>query len=280
MNSENAYKKALIFAKDHYENFPVVSFLIRKELRKDVAIIYWFARTADDLADEGNHSEKERLENLEIFENRLTRLLNDNFESEFDLALAESIKTRNLNPAHFYNLLKAFKQDVVKKRYAAFSEVKDYCKNSANPVGRLILELHDIRNEEAFSYSDDICTALQLTNFYQDTAIDFEKGRIYYPLEEMEKFKVVEKMFRLNENNSNLRELVKFSTSRTKELFNRGKNLLHYLDGCLKMEIKWTILGGEKILGKIEENNFDVIQQRPIITKIDFIWLIIKSFLI
>jgi squalene synthase HpnC len=280
MNSENAYKKALIFAKDHYENFPVVSFLIRKELRKDVAIIYWFARTADDLADEGNHSEKERLENLEIFENRLTRLLNDNFESEFDLALAESIKTRNLNPAHFYNLLKAFKQDVVKKRYAAFSEVKDYCKNSANPVGRLILELHDIRNEEAFSYSDDICTALQLTNFYQDTAIDFGKGRIYYPLEEMEKFKVVEKMFRLNENNSNLRELVKFSTSRTKELFNRGKNLLHYLDGCLKMEIKWTILGGEKILGKIEENNFDVIQQRPIITKIDFIWLIIKSFLI
>ena len=280
MNSENAYKKALIFAREHYENFPVVSFLIRKEIRKDVAIIYWFARTADDLADEGNYSENERLENLEKFENRLNNLLNDKFESEFDMALAKSIKTRNLNPAHFYNLLKAFKQDVVKKRYAAFSEVEDYCRNSANPVGRLILELHDIRNEEAFRYSDDICTALQLTNFYQDTAIDFEKGRIYYPLDEMEKFNVVEKMFLLKENNSNLRKLVKFSTNRTKKLFENGKNLLRYLDGRLKMEIKWTILGGEKILRKIEENNFDVIQQRPVLTKSDFTWLIIKSFLI
>ena len=280
MNSENAYKNALIFAREHYENFPVVSFLIRKELRRDVAIIYWFARTADDLADEGNFSENERLENLEKFESRLNNLLNDKFESEFDMALAKSIKTRNLNPAHFYNLLKAFKQDVVKKRYAAFSEVEGYCRNSANPVGRLILELHDIRNDEAFSYSDDICTALQLTNFYQDTVIDFEKGRIYYPIDEMEKFNVVEKMFRIKENNSNLRELVKFSANRTKKLFENGKHLLRHLDGRLKMEIKWTILGGEKILKKIEENNFDVIQQRPVLTKSDFTWLIIKSFLI
>ncbi len=121
---------------------------------------------------------------------------------------------------------------------------------------------------------------LQLTNFYQDTAIDFKKGRIYYPLDEMEKFNVVEKMFLLKENNSNLRKLVKFSTNRTKKLFENGKNLLRYLDGRLKMEIKWTILGGEKILRKIEENNFDVIQQRPVLTKSDFTWLIIKSFLI
>jgi len=280
MNSESAYNKAISFAKEHYENFPVVSFLIRKELRKHVAIIYWFARTADDMADEGNLAQEERLENLEKFGNRLTGLLNNKYENEFDLALAETIKERNLSPAHFYNLLKAFKQDVVKKKYTSFPEVIDYCSNSANPVGRLILELHDIRDPEAFEYSDDICTALQLTNFYQDTGIDFGNGRIYYPIDEMEKFKVDEKMFLIKENNSNLRKLVKFSTNRAKDLFVNGKNLMRYIDGRLKIEIKWTILGGEKILEKIEKNNYNVIQQRPVLTKTEFAGLVIKSFLL
>ena len=139
MNVENSYKKALEYAKTHYENFPVVSFLIPRELRKDITIIYWFARTADDFADEGNVSEKERLENLDKIEKRLSNSLNGKPGDEFDLALAETISSRKLSPENFYNLLKAFKQDVVKKRYADFSEVLGYCKNSANPVGRLIL---------------------------------------------------------------------------------------------------------------------------------------------
>lgn len=279
MNSESAYKKALNFAKNHYENFPVVSFLIRKELRKHVAVIYWFARTADDIADEGDIPEEVRLANLNKFEDRLTGLLNNKFENEFDKALAETIKDKNLSKEHFYNLLQAFRQDIIKKRYYSFAELKEYCRNSANPVGRLILEIYDIRDPKAFEYSDNICTALQLTNFYQDTAIDFEKGRIYYPLDEMEKFKVVEKMFLIKENNSNLKELVKYSIIRTKDLFDDGKNLLHFLKGRLKLEIKWTILGGEKILGKIENNNYNVVQQRPVLNKIDFTGLIIKSFL-
>ncbi len=277
MNVENSYKKALEYTKTHYENFPVVSFLIPRELQKDVAIIYWFARTADDFADEGNFSEKERLENLDKFERRLSNSLNGKPGDEFDLALAEAISSRKLSPENFYNLLKAFKQDVVKKRYTNFSEVLEYCKNSANPVGRLILELFDIRSEKAFQYSDNICTALQLTNFYQDVKIDYAKGRIYFPIDEMEKFGVTENMFVMNENTRNLQELVKFNIERTRGLFLSGRHLFEYLSGRLRVEITWTVFGGVAILDKIEKNNYNVLNKRPTLNKLDFIRLFLKS---
>jgi squalene synthase HpnC len=277
MTSKSTYEKALEFAKSHYENFPVISFLIPKELRKDVAIIYWFARTADDFADEGNIPDKVRIENLENYENRLTNLLNGNFENEFDYALSQTIKSRRLSPEYFYNLLKAFKQDVVKKRYTNFSEVLDYCKNSANPVGRIILELFNIRNNEAFQFSDDICTALQLTNFYQDVAIDYKKSRIYLPEDEMKNFDVTENMFRMNENSRNLKQLVKFNVDRTRNLFDKGKGLFSFLSGMLRIEIKWTVFGGEAILNKIEKNDFDVLNNRPELNKTDIIGLFLKS---
>jgi squalene synthase HpnC len=279
MTNESTYEKALEFAKSHYENFPVISFFIPKELRKDVAIIYWFARTADDFADEGNVTEKDRLKNLDNFENRLTNLLNGNFEDEFDYALAQTIKSRRLSAEYFYNLLKAFKQDVVKRRYENFSEVQNYCKNSANPVGRLILELFNIRNNEAFQFSDNICTALQLTNFYQDVAIDYHKGRIYFPEDEMKNFDVTENMFRINENSRNLQQLVKFNLDRTRKLFKQGRGLFGFLSGRLRIEIKWTVFGGEAILDKIEKNDFDVLNNRPELNKTDFIGLLLKSII-
>ncbi|MEJ2618402.1 MAG: squalene/phytoene synthase family protein, partial [Ignavibacteriaceae bacterium] len=179
MKQDNPVKESLSLSKNHYENFPVVSFLVPKHLRKDVAIIYWFARTADDFADEGNLLPEERLRKLNEFEHRLTSLLKGNCEGDIEFALNKTIKERNLTPKYFYDLLKAFKQDVVKKSYENFEELLDYCNYSANPVGRLILELNDIRNDEAFGYSDKICTALQLTNFYQDIKVDYLKGRIY-----------------------------------------------------------------------------------------------------
>ena len=142
--------------------------------------------------------------------------------NDFFSALIHTIKTKNLTPQYFYSLLSAFKQDVIKTRYKNFNELQDYCKNSANPVGRLILELFDIRNEEANRYSDNICTALQLTNFLQDTSIDYKKGRIYYPLDEMRKFSVTEKSFEL-ENNLKLKRLVEFNVERIQKLFDEGK---------------------------------------------------------
>lgn len=279
MDIESAYNDALEFARNHYENFPVVSFLVPKNLRKHVAIIYWFARTADDLADEGSMKSEERIKKLEEFENRLTELLNGNYSNPFELALHSTIETKNLSPENFYNLLKAFKQDVIKKRYNDFSEVLDYCRYSANPVGRLILELNDIRDEKVFHYSDQVCTALQLTNFWQDTWNDFQKGRIYYPLDEMERFGVTEKVFELKENNLNLKALVKYNVERTNQFFNEGKGLIKYLNGRLKYEIKWTILGGGTILKKIVLNDFDVLNLRPVLTKKDFLILFMKSIL-
>ncbi len=277
MNIDSAYEEALEFAKNHYENFPVASFLIPKSLRKHVAIIYWFARTADDIADEGEMKPEERLKKLENFENRLTELLNGNFSNPFELALHSTIEAKNLSQENFYNLLKAFKQDVIKKSYKDFPDLLNYCKYSANPVGRLILELNNIRNEDAFNYSDKICTALQLTNFWQDTLIDFLKGRIYYPIDEMENFGVMEKVFELKENNLNLQALVKHNVERTSQLFEEGKNLIKFLHGRLKFEIKWTIFGGEAILKKIESNDFNVLNLRPTLSKRDFLLLLLKS---
>jgi squalene synthase HpnC len=268
---------AIAFAKNHYENFPVVSFLIPKKLQKHVAIIYWFARTADDFADEGELNSEERLKKINDFEEELNSTLEGNPKNEFQSALAKTIKDKNLTPQLFYDLLKAFKQDVIKKRYRDFNEVLEYCKNSANPVGRLILELFDIRNEKAFQYSDKICTALQLTNFYQDTIIDYKKGRIYFPEEEMQKFSVSPKSFELRENNINLKQLVKFNVERTVALFDEGKNLLDHLQGRLKFEIKWTILGGKAILDKIKKQDYNVLHYSPELSKTDFIRLFFRA---
>jgi len=276
---ESGYKDAQDLVKFHYENFPVVSFLIPKKYRADIAIIYWFARTADDYADEGNYSSSIRLEKLQAFEDRLKSLLNDNSTTQFEAALRNTIVTRSINPEYFFNLLKAFKQDVIKTRYADFNEVMDYCSNSANPVGRILLELFDIRDDKAYYYSDRICTALQITNFIQDTRIDFFKGRIYYPLDDMGKFGVVKKMFEMNEINFNLKKLIEFSVDRAQSLFDEGKLLLEFLSGRFKYEIGWTIKGGEEILNKIRGSDFDVFIKRPVLNKTDYLKLLFKSFI-
>lgn len=275
---ESGYREALSLAKSHYENFPVVSLLIPTKFRNDIAIIYWFARTADDYADEGNYSSSLRLEKLQALEERLNSLLNNIPADEFEAALKNTIETQKLNPEHFFNLLRAFKQDVTKTRYADFNEVLDYCSNSANPVGRILLELFDVRNDKAFKYSDKICTALQITNFIQDTTVDFGKGRIYYPLDEMEKFSVDEKMFEMNEISFNLKKLIEFSVNRTQIMFDEGKSLLEFLSGRFKYEIAWTIRGGEEILNKIRGADFDIFTRRPVLTKADYLKLLIKSF--
>ena len=277
LNIGAGYRNALILAKLHYENFPVISLLVPKDLRKHLAIIYWFARTADDFADEGNQTEDERFRNLSYFEIRLNDLINENCLSDLEAALSNTIKTKNLSTKYFFNLLEAFKQDVTKKRYTNFNELLDYCCNSANPVGRVILELLNVKDDQAIYYSDKICTALQNTNLVQDTDIDYKKGRIYYPLDEMEKYGVTEKMFELRENNLNFSNLVEFSIDRTQRMFNEGKNLLAYLKGRLKYEIAATINGGELILNKIKEQNYDVLNNRPVLNKSDYFKLFIKS---
>ena len=274
----SGYNEAIQLAKSHYENFPVVSFLIPSNLRKHVALVYWFARTADDIADENNYSEEERLIKLNTFEDRFRSLLEKQPADNLMSALKNTITSKNLNPENFLKLLKAFRQDVTKKRYSTFDEVLEYCSCSANPVGRILLELFNIRNDKANYYSDKICTALQITNFLQDIDIDYQKGRIYYPAEEMQKFGVSEKMFEIRKNNSNLKELIEFSVNRVMTLFNEGKPLLEYLSGRFKYEIDWTIKGGETILNKIRGADFDVFSNRPVLTKTDHLRILMKVF--
>jgi len=272
-----AYKEAEAFAKSHYENFPVVSFLIPKNLRKHIAIIYWFARTADDIADEGTFTQEERINRLNIFEARLTDLLKGKFKSSYELALYSTICERNLSSKLFFDLLKAFKQDAVKKKYSNFNGLLKYCEFSANPIGRLILQLNDIRNDKALYYSDNICTALQFTNFYQDTEIDTRKERFYYPMDEMQKYGVTEKSLLNGINNLNFQNLLKSSITRAEEMLNEGKGILNYLKGRLKFEINWTILGGEAILHKIKFNNYMIFNNRPKINKFNSLYLLIKA---
>ncbi len=275
MNSD--IKKILSLSKSHYENFPVASFLLPKNKRNDIAIVYWFARTADDLADEAEISADERLNLLNEFENNFLRSLEGNcFNDEFKI-LIDVIRNNNLTTKYFLDLISAFKQDVIKNRYNTFDEVLDYCSRSANPVGRIVLEIFNIRDEEAMNYSDKICTALQLTNFYQDVEIDFAKNRIYFSKDDMKRFGVTEEVFMSKVNNSNFSELMKFSIDRTRKLFNEGKSLLRYLSGRLKLEIKWTIAGGETILSKIEKCNYQIFGNRPKLSKSDFISILLKS---
>lgn len=276
-NLKDIEKKFSNLAKDHYENFPVASFLIPKNFRNDIAIIYWFARTADDLADEGNVIPEKRLDELNNFENEFRKSLKGKSENFYFNQLANTIKAKKISIVYFFDLLSAFKQDVVKKEYENFDELLDYCKRSANPVGRIILELFNVTHEEALLFSDKICTSLQLINFYQDTLVDIEKGRNYYPKNEMKIFNVTKKMFELNENNPNIKALVKHNIERAQSLLDEGKNLLKYLKGRFKIEIKWTIAGGEKVLMKIKKNDYDVFTKRPKLDKMDFISLFVKS---
>lgn len=271
------YSQAEKLARTHYENFPVVSFFLPKDVRKHVAIIYWFARTADDFADEGTGGIEERISLLEFFKSRFEKLLEGEFENSLEFALYSTIMEKNLTTKYFFDLLSAFKQDIEIYRYENFNEILDYCSRSANPVGRLILELFDIKNEEAFLLSDKVCTALQLTNFFQDTLIDFSKERIYYSLDEMEKYGVDEKVFELKKNSPNFRQLLKFNVDRTETMFNEGEKILHLLNGNLKKQIRLTIAGGRAILNKIRQSDYDVLNKRPDLSKFEMIKLFLFS---
>lgn len=274
---EEAYKEAEVFAKSHYENFPVLSLTLPNEAKKHIAVVYKFARQADDLADEGDINSESRIENLDFYERSLRNTLAGKPESDFWTALLNSVKECKLTHQYFYDLLNAFKQDVCTKRYSTFESLIDYCRRSANPVGRIVLEICGVRCEDAFRYSDSICTALQLTNFYQDVSVDWQKGRIYIPQTEMEKFGVDEKIFDEKQNNANFKSLLKYQIERTRNLFSEGRNLIPFLPKSLLVQIKMTILGGEKILDKIEELDYNVLVQRPKLNKIDYLQIFAKG---
>lgn len=217
--------------------------------------------------------------NLELYETHLRNCLEGIYGNDFWYALHNTISEYKLTPKYFFDLLSAFKQDLVKTRYQTFDEITNYCERSANPVGRIILEFFTIRDEESISYSDAVCTALQLTNFYQDVSVDIRKDRIYIPLEEMEKFGVSTNQFELRKNNTNFEQLLRYQVDRTRLLFLEGRKLIVRLPKELKSQIHLTILGGEKILEKIERMNYNVLEARPELTKLDYIRIFLRTLI-
>lgn len=282
MNLEAAYKKCQDLANSHYENFPVAK-MVPKRLRKHVAAIYAFARTADDIADE-EHDEIEadsplRVEKLNEFVAQLhlslesPKKLGDEWAWIF-LAVANTIKEFDIPVSLFTDLVSAFAQDVVKKRYADYAELYDYCRRSANPVGRLVLILHGFRDEERFAMSDAVCTALQLANFWQDMSVDREKNRIYIPQEEWGALTADD--FFAKKASEAVRSCVCAQVIRTEELFRRGAPLPRYIPFPLSLEIRITIAGGRAILRKIVSQKYDTLSRRPKLGKRDKIKLLLS----
>ncbi len=268
-------------ARAHYENFPVGSLLVAKNRRKHVYSIYAFARTADDFADEGYETngltEARRLAALDDWERRLEDCYIGKAGHPIFVALAETVRELQLPIKLFRDLLSAFKLDVVKRRYADFDQVLDYCERSANPVGRLILLLFDYRDERLHQLSDHICTGLQLTNFWQDVEVDLRKDRIYLPQDEMARFGVSEGDLLEKRFSDRYAALLEFQIERTKELFERGRTLPSLVSGRLAIELRLTWLGGMRILKRIEELGYDTLNARPRITTSDKIRLLTRA---
>lgn len=264
----------------HYENFPVGSMLVPKSRRRHVHSIYAFARTADDFADEDYENglgQVERLEALDDWERKLEACYRGEASHPVFIALAETARELQLPIQLFRDLLSAFRQDVIKRRYPTFDELLDYCARSANPVGRLILLLFDYHDESLHRLSDQICTALQLANFWQDVSVDLKKDRIYLPVDEMERFRVTIDDLREGNFNWHYAALLEYQITRTKELFDRGRPLPALVDGRLAWELRLTWLGGMRILQKIEARGYDTLSARPQLTRVDKARLLMRS---
>ena len=260
---------------DHYENFPVASWLLPAHLRKPIEAIYAFARSADDFADEGSFSPAERLQLLNGYSAQLKVIAAGN-DSEVALfkQLARVIAEHSLPISLFEDLLDAFKQDVTKFRYETYAELLDYCRRSANPIGRMLLHLYRKTSPENLAWSDQICTALQLINHWQDVAVDFAKpvcGRVYIPQEDLSTFGLSDADIAGETNSDGWKQLMKFECNRARTLLNSGNPLCKALPGRIGAELRTIVAGGRAILDKIEGVDGDVFRRRPQLTKWD--WL-------
>jgi squalene synthase HpnC len=265
---------------DHYENFPVASVLLPARLRPAVEAIYQFARSADDLADEGDASNEERLAALTAYEDALTRIeQGQKAESTLFTRLGQVITDYSLPIQPFRDLLSAFKQDVITKRYPTFDALLDYCRRSANPVGTLMLHLYQLATPQNLRDSDAICSALQLINFWQDVAVDWQKARIYIPLDDMERKSVTQDEIDQALLTQRFQALLQFEVNRTRDMISSGAPLALRLPGRIGWELRLVVQGGLRILEKIERVDYDVFHRRPTLTKGDWFVMLWRAVL-
>lgn len=256
---------------EHYENFPVASLLCPKELRAPVAAIYWFARTADDLADEGVRAPSERLDDLQVYRRDLADCLRSGKPSERWPGVFKALRTaweHHRLPAEPLNdLLDAFEQDLVKTRYANRTELLDYCARSANPIGRLMLHLYGVTGSEQLAQSDNICSALQLANFWQDLSIDCRRSRLYIPLEDLLRHQLDPNVVLEGIDSEGLHRSLSELVTWTRSLMSRGSPLVHAVGERAGLRAGWelrlVVQGGLRILDKVENSGFASLQRRP-----------------
>jgi len=262
-NLERAYAHCERIAREHYENFPVASLLVPRALRPHVWAVYAFARRADDFADEPRF-EGRRLRRIAAWERQLAAAANgDHPRHPVFLALGHTIRTHALPLEPLRDLLSAFRQDVTVARYATYAALTDYCRRSADPVGRLVLALFDKLSPRRAEWSDALCTGLQLANHWQDVGIDAARGRIYLPLEDMAVFGVAEEEVLAGRMGERFQNLLAYQVARTRELFIRGKPLCADVGGRLGLELRAVWLGGTGILDAIARGGYDVFSRRP-----------------
>lgn len=282
----NIIEQSLTHANTHYENFPVASLVLPRQLREPIGLIYSFARQSDDFADEGDLPIQQRLDLLNGFRDELDLLqAYIKPQTPFFETLGSMIRAKKLPFALFYDLLDAFSQDVTKTRYQDYDEVLEYCRRSANPIGRLLLHLYQEASTQNLQYADNICTALQIINFLQDIAIDFQKNegkqRIYMCQDELATFGINEqdiaKFVAGEAINDCWQSFMQFNLQRVAKLLQSGKPLGRILKGRIGFEMRMIIAGGERIITKISAVNGDVFRHRPTLNQWDWVTILFKA---
>lgn len=283
MNNEGlakTYRGCEQLARSHYENFPVASWLLPKKFRRPIYVIYCFARIADDIADEGDYTPEQRLAELQALENVLDNIEQGQEPSlPIGQALEKVIQQYQLPVENFRQLLSAFRMDVTRNRYENFPELIQYCRRSANPIGRLLLHIYNASSEENTGYADALCTALQLINFLQDMQQDLQqRNRIYIPQDEMQRYGVTEADLLRNEYCPSLNRLLDFQIQRTLRLLQSGAPLAVRLPGRIGLELRMIVLGGWHILKKLH-NQQNQAFARPQLDWHDWFRIVPRAFL-
>jgi squalene synthase HpnC len=265
---ERAFAYCERMARGHYENFPVASRFVPPKLRPYVWAIYAFARSADDFADEARYAGR-RSEALAYWEEQLHRCYHGEAEHPVFIALRETVDQREIPIQPLQALLTAFNMDLSVNRYATFEQLQTYCAHSAHPVGRLVLYIFDYRDPALHNYSDDLCTALQLTNFWQDVGVDLAKDRVYLPEEDRKHFGVSDEMLFARLCTPQFKDLLRYEVARARALFERGRPLIDKVGSDLGFELAMIWRGGMTILDKIDAVGYDVFRRRPTLNAAD-----------
>jgi len=257
-----AYQACEAIARIHYENFPVAGRLLRRDRRQALAAIYSFARLADNIAD-SERPTAERLRGLDQFESDFMRALEGEPPNPILVALADSIERHTLPTEPFLDLIEAFRMDARDSTFATWDDLLAYCRGSANTIGRLVLALHEIDDAAALRESDDVCTALQLTNFWQDIGRDLERGRLFIPLEDLARFGVPRDEITTGTRREAFTRLIEHECRATEELFERGRGITRRVPFGLSVQLRATLLGGREILRAVIRRGQGVLDDRP-----------------